>query len=57
MIRKRILSELKSRGISQRQMALDLGLTRQNLNQFLRGKRDYPLRDVAKIFTYLNIQI
>ncbi len=57
MIRKRILSELKSRGISQRQMALDLGLIPQNLNQFLRGKREFPLRDVAKIFTYLNIQI
>ena len=57
MIRERILSELKHQGLSQRQMALDLGLTPQNVSSFLRGKRQFPVDKIEAILKYLKIEL
>ena len=57
MIREAILKALKEKKISQRKCAIDLGLDRANLNNYLKNRRSIPVDDIEKILMYLNLKI
>lgn len=57
MIRESIQQALKSQGVSQRRCALDCGMAPQNLNQFLKGRRQMPVGTIEKIMQYLKIEL
>lgn len=57
MIREAILQRLKEQKLTQKQLANDVGVTYQNLNSFLKGRREFPLSDIERILTYLNLAI
>jgi lambda repressor-like predicted transcriptional regulator len=57
MIREAIIQELSRRGISKRKCAIDNGLVYQNFNNFLLGKRPFPLDEIEKVFNYLGLEI
>jgi hypothetical protein len=57
MFREVISSELLKQRISKRKCALDNGLIYQNFNDFLLGKRPFPVRDIEKVLNYLGIEL
>lgn len=57
MIREAILKRLKEQKITQKQLADDVGVTYQNFNSFLKGKREFPLSDIERILAYLKLDI
>jgi transcriptional regulator with XRE-family HTH domain len=57
MIRESIQQALKSQGVSQRRCALDCGIAPQNLNQFLKGRRQMPFDKLERILKYLKIEM
>jgi len=48
---------LKDQGVSQRRCALDCGIAPQNMNQFLKGRRQMPVGMIEKIMQYLKIEM
>lgn len=57
MIRESIIQALKTQGVSQRRCAIDCGIAPQNLNQFLKGRRQMPVSTIEKIMQYLKIEM
>ncbi len=54
-IRERITIRLKELGISQRNLAMQMGITPQELNAFLRGRQPISLPKLEKIFEILGL--
>lgn len=57
MIRESIITALKNQGVSQRRCALDCGITPQIFNNFLKGHRPLPLKQIEIVLKYLNVQV
>jgi len=48
-LRKFIQDKLKEKGISQRQMALRIGIYPQNFNNYINGTKTLPLQSIEEI--------
>jgi transcriptional regulator with XRE-family HTH domain len=57
MIREAIKGALKAQGISQRQIAEELGFDKTAFNAFLRGRRPFPVSDIEKLLKRLKIAL
>ena len=57
MIREAILQRLSELKLTQKKLADDVGVTYQNLNSFLKGRREFPLSDIERILAYLKLDI
>lgn len=55
MIREKIEEHMHERGVNQTMLCTLLGLTVQNLNAFLHGKRSMPYKHLMKIMLYLKV--
>lgn len=55
MIREKIEEHMHERGVNQTMLCTLLGLTVQNLNAFLHGKRSIPYKHLMKIMMYLKV--
>ncbi|WP_434251910.1 helix-turn-helix domain-containing protein [Bacteroides salyersiae] len=55
MIREAIIERIKDLRITQKQLAEELGLTYQNLNGFLTGRRTLPVSDIERMLHYLKL--
>lgn len=55
MIHETILERLNFRGVSQSEICKELGLTVQNFNSFLKGKRGIPYTSLNQILAYLGL--
>lgn len=57
MIREAIRNRLKELKIPQMKCAADNELNYSSFNQFLKGRRAFPLLDIEKVFRYLELEI
>lgn len=55
MIREAIIERIKDLRITQKQLAEELGLTYQNLNGFLTGRRTLPVSDLERMLQHLKL--
>ena len=55
MIREKIEEHMHERGVNQTMLCTLLGLTVQNLNAFLHGRRSMPYKHLMKIMAYLKM--
>lgn len=55
MIREAIRERIKDLRITQKQLAEELGITYQNLNGFLTGRRTLPVADIERMLQYLKL--
>lgn len=55
MIREAIIERIRKLDITQKQLAEELGITYQNLNGFLKGRRSLPITDLERMLQHLKL--
>lgn len=55
MIREKIIETMRSKGVTQKEIAGKCDISVSNLNHYLRGRRNLPVEKIEQILSYLSI--